>query len=67
MSVRSVLLLFCVLGGTRGKFKLLVCLGQFSVHLCVDGLVRVPCDQDVKECELAFGFSFKLELDVWFY
>ena len=34
-----------------GKFKVLaiICVGQFSVPRHVDGLLRVPCDHDVKE------------------
>ena len=43
---------------TRGKFEILVCVGQFSVHFRVDSLVRVPCDQDVKEC---CGLRFRFQ------
>ena len=49
------------------KFKVLVCVGWFSVHCRVDGLVRVSCDHEVKECKLAFGFGFKRKFDAWFY
>ena len=67
MSARSVLLLFCVLGGGARKIQGTCWCGSVSVHRRVDGLVRVPCDHAVKECKLAFGFSFKRELDTWFY
>ena len=41
----------------RGKIEVFVCVGQFSVHRCVNGSVPVSCDQDVKESKLAVVFS----------
>ena len=56
-SAKSLLLLFCVLGVVRGKIKVFVCVDQFSVHRCVDKLVGVSCDQDVKESKLFVSVS----------